>query len=730
MQGRGNLRAASEDDHIVNHDNCDSCGDGGDLLCCDNCPRSFHFNCINPPVTPDELSSMKGDWYCNQCRAKLHPSKSSAIPNSPLSPLFEKLERSNPKVFFLPADIKALAQPSESSKEKNPGDTEDSTVGEPKPSKKRTGKVKLKDEPCCICGLGAENNQLVNCYLCGRSYHAYCLEPPLLNLPSEPWQCHLHSDGRRVTHLLPDQKFRLDFFPSKRRKTDTESEDNHIDGGADPKSKANGKTTDDSAQRTTNWLLDLAKDHSRNDVYLSPSAHLAYLRQEQDRFTKFAMPSNVTVGVSGISNTNTNPLVLSQLTPLFTQFLAWQRLMQINSQIQQVLESQEIPQEKDIRSTSASTSEAMNVPSPESPALPVPTASTSTSHKKAEETTKSANNLASRTRRRGRNTVTSTPSTPLSTASGSTISTPGSAGATPIREGDMMDISTLSTAAALVPRSTEAPYPSTSAIVYKPPSKKITSTPRVASIPSTGSLLSIKTPPDLSWLTGQKPLVSSTPTSAPLSTSTSTPTSISTTSASASASASGITVISTPFHTTAVPVTVVVATTATPTSPTSASTTTGTSAVASVPTLTSSTATSNFTPTPTSSASVSSLTPADSQAKSGVSDGSIAFLTDEVGQVLCRMKKNTLMIGRKKSNVDFDLSNFAGNLAKTISRNHCEIRYDDASKTFSMFNLGRNGTRVDGTLYMDTNPIPLKDFAIISFGSAGKPRFIFRTERK
>ena len=45
----------------VNRDHCNECKDGGDLLCCDNCVRSFHLKCCGLKVIPEE------DWFCKIC---------------------------------------------------------------------------------------------------------------------------------------------------------------------------------------------------------------------------------------------------------------------------------------------------------------------------------------------------------------------------------------------------------------------------------------------------------------------------------------------------------------------------------------------------------------------------------------------------------------------------------------------------------------------------------------
>lgn len=58
---KSGFRKVESDEDDQNDDSCGICGNGGELVCCDNCPSTFHQACLIMQELPD------GCWYCSNC---------------------------------------------------------------------------------------------------------------------------------------------------------------------------------------------------------------------------------------------------------------------------------------------------------------------------------------------------------------------------------------------------------------------------------------------------------------------------------------------------------------------------------------------------------------------------------------------------------------------------------------------------------------------------------------
>lgn len=70
------------------------------MLCCDGCPRSFHFECVD--LVQDE--DLPDEWFCNECIVRKFPSRVPIHKGAFAGPL-NNLEKSIPRAFSLPKRV-------------------------------------------------------------------------------------------------------------------------------------------------------------------------------------------------------------------------------------------------------------------------------------------------------------------------------------------------------------------------------------------------------------------------------------------------------------------------------------------------------------------------------------------------------------------------------------------------------------------------------------------------
>ncbi|KJZ78955.1 hypothetical protein HIM_01728 [Hirsutella minnesotensis 3608] len=202
----------SKDPTADNDEYCSACGNAGDVVCCDGCPRSFHFECVDM-VQSDDLPD---EWYCNECLIRRFPSR-VPVHRGIFAGALNNLEKSIPRAFSLP---KKLQNRFEGVRAGTDGDYEDTVVS--KVAKKRTGYDELPDffkqredgqaVLCHACQKPATDvRAIIPCSLCTFHWHIDCLDPPLaVPPPLKSWRCPAHIDDVliEVPGLAPAHRFR------------------------------------------------------------------------------------------------------------------------------------------------------------------------------------------------------------------------------------------------------------------------------------------------------------------------------------------------------------------------------------------------------------------------------------------------------------------------------------------------------------------------------------------
>ncbi|KAI5811221.1 hypothetical protein DFH27DRAFT_16488 [Peziza echinospora] len=199
-----------------NDDLCCVCNGPGKFLCCDRCPKSFHFTCINPPI--DENNIPEDSWYCNKCTSQMNPRDKQ--PRGLFGMLLEDIERKNPVSFSLPESIKTYFQGVQSGSNGEYMELQDN-----KPLK-RGGFVeeldhyRTKDKNgqsifCYKCGLSSlGQKKIISCDFCPLYWHLDCLNPPLANppAPARKWMCPAHAEQGLLQPRRPRNAKVVDTF--------------------------------------------------------------------------------------------------------------------------------------------------------------------------------------------------------------------------------------------------------------------------------------------------------------------------------------------------------------------------------------------------------------------------------------------------------------------------------------------------------------------------------------
>ncbi|XP_021112036.1 autoimmune regulator isoform X10 [Heterocephalus glaber] len=202
-----NAALASDPQLHQNEDECAVCRDGGELICCDGCPRAFHLACLSPPLR--EIPS--GTWRCSCClQGRGQQGLAQAPEPRPPEPPAETRVPQGPRASG--EDVRALPRepPSDPSLSYShllappaAGPLPVLDPGALRPLLSAVPEGQQGPAPGARCGVCADGTDALRCAHCAAAFHWRCHFPGGAAQPGTAPRCKSCSGDREPQEAAP-----------------------------------------------------------------------------------------------------------------------------------------------------------------------------------------------------------------------------------------------------------------------------------------------------------------------------------------------------------------------------------------------------------------------------------------------------------------------------------------------------------------------------------------------
>ncbi|KAK8795478.1 hypothetical protein WA158_000135 [Blastocystis sp. Blastoise] len=189
---------------ILCRDMCIICGSTGDIdkmLFCIDCGECYHANCLVPRIVINDL--LRTTWrckyccICEHCGLNIHTQSNNTIPNINNNHNIEDMNDNNHNVnnnnnnvnnnnmHIYPSEMnKSISNHYKSSSLQSSSSTPLSSPSNH--SINNTNNANNTNNNNILL----EDQDIISCDYCKKTYHMKCLNPPLLQLPKDTWYCY------------------------------------------------------------------------------------------------------------------------------------------------------------------------------------------------------------------------------------------------------------------------------------------------------------------------------------------------------------------------------------------------------------------------------------------------------------------------------------------------------------------------------------------------------------